>query len=114
MQPKAIYTLKQENKEAHMIGSYVGVCWNIRKRTEIRTIIGEDGLTYTATAELWERYGDPYIDFLEVLQGEGGKFYEDEDSPVQGGMTVDFARLIASELNSAIVYLQSIITEREV
>ncbi len=108
MQPKAIYILKQERKEAHMIGSYVGVCWNIRRRNEIRTIIGADGLTYTATAEIWERYGDPYIDFLEVLQGNSGEYYGDEDSPVQGGMSIDFAQLIVSELNSAIAYLQSI------
>jgi hypothetical protein len=112
MQPKAIYTLKQENKEAHMVGSCVGVCWNIRHRNETRTIIGADGLIYTATAELWERYGNPYIDFLTVLQDKDGEYYENDNNPVEGGVSIDFARLIASELNSAIAYLH-FITESE-
>jgi hypothetical protein len=95
-----IYFLRE--KEIHMVGDAVGVCWNIHHTT--RTIKGEDGLTYRA--EVPVRDDDPYIDFVTIREEEGDTPWEDEDSPVEGGMDVEYAEEIVQELQWAIAYLR--------
>lgn len=84
-----------------MVGDYVGVVWNTSpQRKEIR---GEDGETYSATVQL--RSGAPYIDFLTIRESKDEGFYEDEDSPAEGGLSASAAEQIATELRLAVDYL---------
>ncbi len=52
-----------------------------------------------------EREGDPYINFITLRQ-YGDEYCIDEDSPVRGGIGIDFARQIAQELEVACRYLK--------
>jgi hypothetical protein len=100
-----IYKLTNANKEAHFPkgNNSVAVCWNIHKA--LKSLKGEDGLVYKA--EVWERAKDskPYIDFVSVREYEKEEFVESEDSPVDGGLSIDFAQSIADELYRAIKYV---------
>jgi hypothetical protein len=103
--PVKIITFCDSNKEAHFPdgNDHVAVCWNIRDVT--RTIKGEDGLAYKA--QVWERKENKfYIDFITFRRHEG-LFVEDEDSPVDGGLSIEFAEKITKELNRAIEYAKS-------
>ena len=101
--------LSNAGKEAHFPGdnTAVAVCWNVH-RVE-KKIEGADGLTYKA--EVWERSPSPhgnkepqaYIDFVTVRE-DGEDTWEDEDSPVDGGLSIEFAEKIAKELVRAIQY----------
>ena len=105
-----IYNL--DEKEVHMMGDYVGVVWPTEKVK--KKLKGDDGLTYTAEISVRKTdaiYGDtyPYIDFLDIREDshEAGEFYEDDDSPVIGGIDVKQAMQIAQELASAIHYIET-------
>lgn len=89
-------------REIHMTGSYVGVCWNTTK--EQRQIKGEDGLTYYALAPV--RDGAPYIDFV-LIRERNGEVWEDEDSPVDGGISINEAERIINELGWAVEYIRT-------
>lgn len=95
----------QTHREIHMIGDYVAVCWNTKQ--EKRTIKGEDGLTYDAKVNVrcHGPYDRPYIDFVTVLETDEG-CYEDDDSPVDGGISANAAEQIAQELIEAAAYLR--------
>jgi len=93
----------QTHREIHMIGDYVAVAWNTRE--ERREIKGEDGLTYKATVQV--RSGRPYIDFVTVEETKSGECYENEDSPVDGGISVNAAEQVARELIEAAAYLRA-------
>ena len=99
MEP-SIYHL--ENKEVHMFGDYVAVVWNCEQ--EKRTLKGEDGIIYRADVPV--RNGTPYIDFIS-LQHDGEEVYEDDDSPVDGGLNAGQALQVAQELELAARYLEA-------
>ena len=92
-----------DGKEVHMLGDYVGVVWNTTRKK--KTIKGEDGLTYEAYAPV--RDGIPYIDFLRI-RNKNGEVWEDEDSPVDGGLSGQEALQVAQELALAIEYLATV------
>jgi hypothetical protein len=115
------YFLDNSGKEAHFPegNNMVAVCWNIHHAE--KKIKGEDGLTYKA--EVWERTkypgrdNDPYIDFVTVREDDKDErkavglppyFYEDEDSPVDGGLSLKSAESLAAELVRAIAYANSL------
>ena len=104
MAPKIVIL---DEKEVHLMGSYVGVVWNTHP--ERRQIKGEDGLTYRA--EVPVRSGDPYIDFISIREYDNDTPVEDEDSPVQGGLSVDAAARVAIELTEAIEYIKRVSKE---
>jgi len=91
-------------KEVHMVGDSVGVCWNLTE--EKKQIKGEDGLTYVAKINI--RSGKPYINFVSIVKTGKGNFYEDEDSSVVGGIEVEFAKKIVDELKLAIEYISTL------
>jgi hypothetical protein len=104
MKPVREIILSNSGIEAHMMGDSVAVCWNVH-RVE-KKITGEDGETYRAL--VWERTKpeDPFIDFVRV-RGSGDEddpYYEDEDSPVEGGLPLEKAKKIYEELGKAIEY----------
>ena len=90
-----------DEKEVHLMGSYVGVVWNTL--LEKKQIKGVDGITYRA--EVPVRSGEPYIDFITVREYENDTPVEDEDSPVQGGLNTKAAAQIITELYDAISYI---------
>ena len=96
-----IYHLAE--REVHMIGESVGVVWNtIRKK---KTIKGDDGLTYEAYTAV--RNGDPYIDFVWIRERDG-EVWEDDDSPVDGGLGGEEALKLSQELVLAVEYLKTV------
>jgi hypothetical protein len=108
-----IVFLGNSGKEAHFPegNNMVAVCWNIHRAE--KKIKGDDGLTYKA--EVWERTkypgrdNDPYIDFVTVREtGDKDESYEDEDSPVDGGLSLKSAEAIATELTRAVAYANSL------
>lgn len=104
-EPKVVvYHLAE--REVHMVGDYVGVCWNTKKVRQQKSII-ENGVTYHAEVKKVVREGRPYIDFLYLRKDEfAGEVYADKDSPVEGGISAKFARQIAAELLVAADYLE--------
>ena len=56
----------------------------------------------------YDRRSKPYIDFVDVRQNQG-EFYLDEDSPVEGGLSANFAKQIYEELGKAIDYMEEIV-----
>lgn len=98
MEPKIVIL---DEKEVHLMGSYVGVVWNVEKKQ--KTIKGEDGMTYRG--EIAVRTGEPYIDFITIREDGEGEPFEDEDSPVQGGLDTKAAAQIITELYDAISYI---------
>ena len=96
-----IYHLPE--KEVHMLGDYVGVVWNTTRKK--KTIRGEDGLTYEAYAPV--RSGEPYIEFLDI-RTDDADVWEDEDSPVDGGLSGEEALQVSQELAFAVEYLKTV------
>lgn len=90
-------------RELHVIGEYVAVCWNLVPGPTQTCVI--DGVEYTAKPRV--RSGKPYIDFVTLRRESDGKAYEDDDIPVVGGISLAFARQIATELERAIAYLEN-------
>lgn len=97
-----IYQLSE--KEVHMVGDVVGVVW--RTETKTKQITGEDGLKYRA--EVPVRDGEPYISFFNIREDRDGEFYEHDDSPVDGGISAEYAKKVADELLLAIEYLKTV------
>ena len=96
-----IYKLSE--KEIHMVGDCVGVCWNCASKK--KKITGEDGLVYEAVVST--RQGDPYIKFVILREYTDG-FYEDEDSPADGGFGQETAKSFAKELTLACKYIDQL------
>lgn len=86
------------------MGDMVAVCWNL-KTERVKTIVA--GIEYTGKRQT--RYGNPYIDFVTVWQDEKtDKLYEDEDSPVNGGINIRDAKMLVIELQLAIDYMNEL------
>lgn len=99
-----IYKFTNSEQEAHMMGDYVAVCWNMHKVK--RTLRGPDDIVYMA--EVWERTESsraPYIDFIDVREDSDGTFYKDDDSPIHGGLDPKTAIKVAIELKEACDYI---------
>ena len=94
------HIITSQPAELHMIGEYVAVRWNLKK--EQRELKGDDGLTYKAVA--YVRSSGPYISFASIRKINGEEFV-DEDSPVDGGISAEFAKEILPELQWAIDYI---------
>ena len=97
-----------DEKEVHLMGTYVGVIWNVEKKQ--KTIKGEDGVTYRG--EIAVRTGGPYIDFITIREDGEGEPFEDEDSPVAGGLNTKAAAQIITELYDAISYIDGKVYEK--
>lgn len=86
--------------EAHMMGSSVGVCWNI-KRVRVKS---DNPMLETYE---FKRGEHPHISFISVRDyGErnGGKCI-DEDCSVEGGISIRNAIEIQAELALAVQYI---------
>ena len=90
-------------REIHMLGDYVGVVWNTKLQR--KTFWGEDGLEYVAW--LPARDGKPYIDFLWIRELDG-EVFDDDDSPVDGGIDAEMALQVSKELQLAVEYLRAV------
>jgi len=102
IKPIRVITLKDSDKEAHMMGDCVAVCWKVVPKTKVIT---KDGIDYKA--EVYERTkAAPYIDFINLREHDED-IWEDEDSPIRGGMNIKLAEKIHKELGEAIEYLKS-------
>lgn len=101
IQPKAIHKLSEG--ELHMMGDACAVRWNVRKSTKTITV---DGMDYKA--QTYERSGKPYIGFYTVREDSKGEPWIDEDSPVDGGMGVEWAEQMHRELGLAIEYMKEL------
>lgn len=93
------------HREVMMMGQYVAVCWPGHYEFEK---IDECYSTekWQRSHNKWHPYG--YIDFVWLREDPDGGFYEDEDSPVEGGLDPDVARQIAAELIKAADYIESL------
>jgi len=89
------------SREAHFIGDYTAVCWNTET---VKKTLKKGGVKYTAHIE--ERCSPPYIDFINLRDEDGDTFYEDDDSPISGGIDVAKAEKLIEELKKAVVYLK--------
>ena len=96
-----IYKLENEGREIHLPSGNqtVAIVWDLTER-EI-----------DATKE-YIRSSYPYIDFVSIRGKEGG-YYEDEDSPVAGGINPELARTISLELECACQYLEEYCNQKE-
>lgn len=104
-EPLEIHILPDDGIEAHLMGGYVAVVWNLEKRES--RLAGPDGKMYTRVD--YERRGNPYIDFISLRQDSvSGQWYRDEDSPVDGGLAAGEATTIIKELQRALLYLKLI------
>lgn len=94
----------------HLFEDCVAVAWNTREQKEKSVV---DGKTITKT---WrEPTGLPYIDFVSVRNwndDEEERIWEDEDSPVEGGMSLSYAKHIYRVLGIAIEYLEKLKDDR--
>lgn len=98
-----VYFPENRSKEIHMIGSYVGVCWNLKILNTRQEFNGRP-----QTLSLFERSGQPYLDFVWLRVDGSGTWWEDDDSPVSGGFGVEHAGSIITELLWAIEYIKGI------
>jgi hypothetical protein len=90
-------------KEVHMTGQYVGVCWNL---SQINKEVEADNTVYSAKVKV--RSGKPYISFLSIREAGKGEYYEDNDSPIDGGIELQTAIVVKQELEAAIDYMNSL------
>ena len=90
-----------DEKEVHMFGDYVGVVWPTRDVTT--KSVDAEGNRVTTTKRV--RASSPYIDFLWIRETDG-EVYEDDDSPVSGGLALKQAAKVVQELLLAIEYLE--------
>ena len=54
-----------------------------------------------------EEFGEKYIDFVDVRRDNDDEWYEDDDSPVVGGIDVEFAEQIRDELSAAVEIMKA-------
>ena len=98
-------TIYMLEREIHMIGDSVAVVWNTKP--DKKTLV-KDGVKYTAQVRV--RAGNPYIDFVTVREyrgNDGPDFVEDDNSPIEGGLSAADATAISKELTAAVEYLKS-------
>jgi hypothetical protein len=96
--------IEVDNRILKLFGECVAVCW--RFRTVKKTLI-QDGIEFTAN--IHEKENDPFIDFVAINRDvDSGLWYKDDDSPVSGGLSVEFAEQIAAELAAAIAYIREL------
>lgn len=103
MNKTEIKIVQCSDRELHMVGEFVAVAWNLKTVTKSVT---QDGIEYTAKTK--ERKGKPYIDFVWLREDSNGGFYEDEDSPVDGGFDPSSATSLIQELQAAIDYINNL------
>jgi hypothetical protein len=102
MKPIKIVQFTNADMEAHVFGEYVSVCWNMRQtKKKIRQV----GMTFSAT--VWERVGEPFIDFPYIREGDDGEVWKDEDDLISGGISAATAKKVSTELRLAAEYLES-------
>lgn len=89
----------------HMVGDFVAVC---SKASVVKRAVTVDGVEYTAKVNT-PVLTDAYIDFVDLRQDRGGEWYEDDDSPVEGGLAITHAQKVADELNKAIEYIKGVL-----
>jgi len=88
------------DREVHMVGENVGVCWNL-KRVEKET---SNSITWE-----FQRIGEPYIDFVWIRKDATTlEYYEDDDNIGRGGMSIRTAKTVAYELLRAVAYIASL------
>ena len=102
IKPIRVITLKGSNKEVHMMGDCVAVCCKVVPKTKTIT---KDGIDYKAEVYVRTKV-PPYIDFINIREDED-EVWEDDDSPVDGGLSLEMAVKIHKELGEAIEYLKS-------
>lgn len=90
-------------REVHMFGESVGVCWNLIEEEKRLHIAGA-----IQPVKVDVRSGEPYIDFVYIRKDNEGNFYEDEDSSVAGGINTALAKEIVKELKLAIEYIATL------
>lgn len=102
--------ITQLEREVLMMGDYVGVCWNGRYVKKSLPSLP----MHRSTIREWQRASSkPYIDFVWLREDPDGDPYEDEDSPVAGGIDVDVARQTANELIKAAEYIEALEGDNE-
>jgi len=97
--------IQTQNRGVHMVGDYVAVCCNLRRAVGMVIV---DGVVYPSM-EMVEvpDLTNPYIDFVDLRKDDRtGEMYEDEDSPVDGGIDKDTAEKVAHELLEAVKYIR--------
>ncbi len=87
-------------REIHMIGEDVAVCWNTKEK---KLAIEKDGVIYRATENV--RTSEPYIDFVWLIEDQG-RWYENDDNIGDGGIFIEQAEQLADDLTKAIQYLE--------
>lgn len=93
------YTI--DNREIHMMGDFVAVCWSLR--SEKKSII-KDGITYSANIKV--RKEEPYIDFITIWRYEDGENCISDDISIEGGLSVVTAKAVADEITKACDYIE--------
>lgn len=84
----------------HLVGEYVGVCWNF-------DWVGDPSGKIRKVRE-----NHPYINAWRIYEiDKNGVADVDEDGPLDGGMSLEFAEQIHKELGRAIAYLKEVIHE---
>jgi len=101
-----IRILENSEQEAHVIGNYVCVCWNLRRTAQIIQYDSYTGLPIVGGVT-WERDNNPYISFTSIGEHEGN-YYADEDCSVEGGLSASEALELTEEIIAAIRYIQSL------
>lgn len=98
-----------EDKDVLMFGDSVGLAWYVTIVEEKQTVTVGDNTYFGATVKRREYDRPlPHIDFFWLRQDENGEWYEDEDSPVAGGLSLADARAVAAELTAACDYLDGL------
>jgi hypothetical protein len=87
-----------------MVGEYTAICWRT-KIVAVHKMV--DGIWMTG--ESMERIGDPFITFVDIRHDkQTDEDYEDEDSPLMGGISAEFAQQIIKELTDAVEYMNQL------
>ena len=90
-------------QEIHIIDGAVSVavCWNIEEK---RKTIEQDGIEYSAVVPI--RKGKPYISFITLCYDGYDDFYVDDDSSVDGGLSLSKGWSVLEELRKACEYIR--------
>lgn len=100
IKPDQIFYLPEA--ELHMMGESIAVRWNVRIERKTSIISGR-----RIIEDAFVRDDAPYISFVDVRHDtRSGEDYLSEDSPVDGGIGLEFAKQIYSDLGRAIAYLE--------
>lgn len=99
--PKRVVVCEEQECEAHMMGDYVGVCWNIRM---VKEPIEHQGRKVVVSVP--HRSDKCYIDFKRIRESSEGEAYFDDDSSVAGGISGKAAAAISYELQLALSYIK--------